>query len=264
VHPAHCRPERGPSGGPLLEVPDVVNAFRSTRSGRTLRLGAALRLSALALCLSCAPEPSDPDVIEEIPEPLSGSASFEEPWEANLLLRRQIPDEEAIALLRDHRARPYAVYGWTRWDHRVGTGPRSASESLLEGLRRGAIHRARSVLCDPDLRESEPPADPGEARRLLSDLIAAERLLKSLPAGEPIVYALRVTAPAGELRRLRDDPRVADLQLAKRVDGVPVLPEVHVPAKLSEPDLVPEVVRLTDAAVRLAIVRSIERAPCDR
>jgi hypothetical protein len=187
----------------------------------------------------------------------------EEPWEANLLLRRQLGDEESLALLHAYRALPYAVYGWTRWDHRLGAGPRAAAESLVGSLRRGATRRARSVMCDPDLYGAEPPADPREARVLLADLLAAERLLHALPAGEPIVYAFRVRAPAGELRRMREDPRVADVQPATRANGVPVLPDVYAPPSLVGADVPPEVERLSDAAVRVAIRRLLLRAPCD-
>ena len=205
-------------------------------------------------------------------------ASPEERWEANLEFDTLVADSLALAVLRDHDAVPYAAFGWTRWEHRVGVAPAAASESVLSALREGAIRRARGILCDPRAVLGEPPvvADGGvpEGRRralqargevermLLADLTEALRMLDSLPAREPLVYAMRVVAPASELRRLAEDPRVRALEPAVRVNGVPVLPEVYVPPSVQAPTLPRELELLPPEEVRARTRALSEAAGC--
>jgi hypothetical protein len=210
-----------------------------------------LALLALLVSASCAPEEREPASFDEIrssdslpnapptrllmADPPNGalaigeiaSADVRESWEANVLFDTLVSDSAALGLLREYGALPYAVFGLTAWDHRLGGGPAAASEVWVAALRRSAARRAESVLCD------ERPL-PGARQR------EATALLEALAAGQPILYALRVRAPAGELRRMASDPRLARLEPAAHMEGgLPVLPEVEPPPWWEGPELPP-------------------------
>lgn len=222
-----------------------------------IRTAAALLLALLG---ACAPDPSSDEPLGARADSVAPSSDGEARGEANVVFRRRLRDDEVFSLLREHRALPYAAFGHTRWDHRVAAAPRAASETLVEALREGAIRRARAVLCDAGWSEGPEPSGV-EARRALADLLSAERLIPALEAGRPLVYALRVTAPLGELERLRRDPRVERVEVAERPNGFPVLPDV-VPAAGVGREPVPEVEVISEAAVRVALRQARERAAC--
>ena len=207
-------------------------------------------LLALFGAAACAPEEREPASIDEIrasdslpfgpptrllmADPPHGalaigelaSADARESWEANVLFDTLVSDSAALGLLREYGALPYAVFGLTAWDHRLGGGPAAASEVWVAALRRSAARRAESVLCD------ERPL-PGARQQ-------AAALMESLEDGQPLLYALRIRAPAGELRRMASDRRLARLEPATHMEGgLPVLPEVEPPPWWEEPELPP-------------------------
>jgi len=138
---------------------------------------------------------------------------------------------------------------------------------MIDALRAGATRRARSVICGAprtlEALEGDHRRD-SQLRRLLADLETARRLLDALPAGEPLLYALRVVAPAEEVRRMPGDGTAARVEPALMVAGRPVLPDVYVPTALEGLTVPRDVEMLPMDEVRRRIRAIVSGVPCSR
>lgn len=172
---------------------------------------------------------------------------------ATVTFPEPVSDSAAVAFLRTHSLRPYAVHlvaGGVTAVHEVPRGE-AALEVIDRAREEGSVRLTQNVCAQQGRaaaaleRAGADGTDRVEAaRRVVSDLTRLERGLARIPRGDPVVRALRVVGTPGDV----ESAAGAGTATVLRADGdadEPPAPEHPVGATA----VLPEVAELSDAAV---------------
>jgi hypothetical protein len=194
-----------------------------------------------------------------------------ERWAASVTLRQPLDSADAIALLEQYGAAPYAAYGVVAGHHLiVRVPPDSASSHTISLLRAAGIEALQRGLCGLQsalerrgrgtvMRRRAPGVDPFHGERyMLASALAARRELPRVRAGAPIVFGVDVVANVTGLRRLAADTRIHRFEPATKLDETWVVPGadlsggVPIPSDVASLDSAALFARLDAEAARVA------------